>query len=175
MSLFDDAATPTLRTARLVLTPLEVSDATEMVDVLADVRIYEFTGGEPDTLETLTARYQRQVVGRSPDGSELWFNWIVRTADDVVAIGYVQATVRPDASESDTAELAWVLAPLVQGQGYATEAALAVLAWLRSRGCSRFIAHVHPEHDASMRVATGLGFRITGTMYDGETRWELFD
>ena len=146
-----------------------------MVGVLADVRIYEFIGGVPDTLESLTARYERQVVGRSPDGSELWFNWIVRTANDLVAIGHVQATVRSDKSEFDTAELAWVLAPLVQGQGFATEAAQAVLEWLRFQGCSNFIAHVHPEHDASMRVAQRLGFHVTATMYDGEARWELSD
>ena len=151
-----------------------------MVDVLADVRIYEFIGGVPDTLESLTARYERQVVGRSPDGAELWFNWIVRTADDLVAIGHVQATVRSDKSDFDTAEvhtaeLAWVLAPLVQGQGYATEAAQSALTWFRSQGCTHFIAHVHPEHDASMRVAQRLGFHVTATMYDGEARWELTD
>jgi len=161
-----------------------------MVDVLSDVRIYEFIGGVPDTLESLTARYERQVVGRSPDGTEQWFNWIVRTADDLVAIGHVQATVRSDKSdldtaevdtaevdtaEVDTAELAWVLAPLVQGQGYATEASQAALTWLRSQGCTHFIAHVHPEHDASMRVAQRLGFHVTATMYDGEARWELTD
>ena len=141
-----------------------------MVNVLADVRIYEYIGGTADSLEALTARYQRQVFGQSPDGSELWFNWIVRTADDLVAIGHVQATVG-----TETAELAWVLAPLVHGQGFATEAAQQVIDWLRSQGCTRFIAHVHPEHDASMRVATRLGLHITGTMYDGEVRWELRD
>jgi RimJ/RimL family protein N-acetyltransferase len=146
-----------------------------MVDVLADVRIYEFIGGVPDTLESLTARYERQVVGRSPEGTELWFNWIVRTADDLVAIGHVQATVSSPQTDFGTAELAWVLAPLVQGQGFATEAARAALEWLRSQGCAHFIAHVHPEHDASMRVAQRLGFHVTATMHDGEARWELTD
>jgi len=36
---------PTILTDRLSLEPLKVSDAQEMVEVLADVRLYEFTGG----------------------------------------------------------------------------------------------------------------------------------
>lgn len=146
-----------------------------MVDVLADVRIYEFIGGAPDTLESLTARYERQVVGRSPDGSELWFNWIVRTADDLVAIGYVQATARSEQAEFDTAELAWVVAPLLQGQGFATESVTAVLTWLRACGISRFVAHINPAHDASMRLARRLGFHVTANVLEGESRWELID
>jgi RimJ/RimL family protein N-acetyltransferase len=166
----DVAGTRTLQTLRLVLTPLEVSDAAEMAEVLADARIYEFIGGEPESVATLTARYDRQVVGRSPDGAQLWFNWIARTADDPLAIGFVQATVTVE-----NAELAWVLAPLVQGQGFATEATAAVVDWLRSEGCRHFIAHIHPEHDSSVRVAQRLGFHVTTTMCDGEVRWEMSD
>ena len=36
-----------IETARLVLTPLVASDAEAMVDVLADERMHEFTGGHP--------------------------------------------------------------------------------------------------------------------------------
>jgi len=34
----------TIETPRLLITPLRVDDAEAMVDVLADVRMYEFTG-----------------------------------------------------------------------------------------------------------------------------------
>jgi RimJ/RimL family protein N-acetyltransferase len=163
-----------LNTPRLLLTPLRVEDASEMVELLASVDLYEFTGGAPSDLADLTARYQRQVVGRSADGSELWFNWIVRTADDVVAIGFVQATVR-DSVRGATAELAWVVAPLLQGQGYASEAVDAVMKWLRAGGIRQFLAHIHPEHDASMRVAHRLGLQPTSNLYEGEVRWELHD
>ena len=46
----------TITTARLVLTPLVAGDADAMVDVLADERMHEFTGGHPLSLEGLRAR-----------------------------------------------------------------------------------------------------------------------
>ncbi len=52
-----------------------------MVAVLADDQMYQFTGGTALTLVQLRARYVRLVLGRSSDGSELWFNWIVRMID----------------------------------------------------------------------------------------------
>jgi len=79
-------------TARLVLAPLAVGDAEEMVAVLGDERLHAFTGGRPPTLAELRARYARLVAGRSPDGSEQWRNWIVRLRDGR-AVGTVQATI----------------------------------------------------------------------------------
>jgi hypothetical protein len=42
-----------IRTERLVLCPLRVSDADEMATVLADDSLYEFTGGEPPSVSQL--------------------------------------------------------------------------------------------------------------------------
>jgi len=71
---------------------LTVHDADEMVDVLDDQRLHEFTGGRPDTLSELRDRYRRYVVGPTEPG-DVWLNWIVRSAHDGAAIGFVQATV----------------------------------------------------------------------------------
>ena len=84
-----------------------------MVAVLSDPSLYEFTGGTPPTLEELAARYARQAVGHSPDGTEQWLNWVVLL--DTTPVGYVQATV-----VGDSAEIAWVISPSVQGRGLAT-------------------------------------------------------
>jgi RimJ/RimL family protein N-acetyltransferase len=59
-----------------------------------------------------------------------------------------------------------------QRQGFAKEAAQALLAWLRERGVASVIAHVHPQHQASMAVARALGLAPTDTVADGEVRWE---
>lgn len=151
-------------TARLVLSPLEVTDASEMVGVLSDPRLYEFTGGEPPTLDGLEERYRHQVVG-SPHPGESWHNWILRF--DGVAVGFVQATV-----VGETADLAWVVGVQWQRQGFASEASLAMRDWLRDRGVVRLTAHIHPEHVASMAVATRLGLRPTDQLDDeGEQVW----
>ncbi|WP_448625152.1 GNAT family N-acetyltransferase [Geodermatophilus sp. URMC 64] len=155
-----------LSTTRLELEPLRVEHAAEAARVFDDERLHRFTGGTPATEAQLRERYARQVTGRSPDGSEVWLNWMLRRRDTGELVGTVQATVR-----GRTAELAWVVAVAHQGQGYAREAALATAVWLRGQGISRFAAHIHPDHAASAGVARALGLSPTGTVVDGETRW----
>jgi len=152
--------------SRLRLEPLTVAHAAAMVPVLADPSLYAFTGGTPPTLDELTARYARQSVGRSPDGSEQWLNWVVVVDEE--PIGYVQATV-----VGSEAEIAWVVSPAHQGHGFATEAATAMVDHLTAAGVTRLVAHVHPDHDASARVAARLGLRRTDVVEEGEVRWVL--
>lgn len=159
----------TIRSARLWLVPLAVSDAEEMVGVLDARALYTFTGGEPPGLDELRARYARQVAGRSPDGSQEWLNWIIRREPGGHAVGYVQATV---ADGGRLAEIAWVVGVDWQGQGYAAEAARALVAWLDSRGVTTVRAHIHPDHAASAAVARRAGLVPTGHFDDGEQLWQ---
>lgn len=124
------------------VTPLSVADADEMAGVLAGDELYAFTGGSPPALDELRARCARQVVGRSPDGSEEWHNWIIRGQAD----GYVQATVT---DEGRRAEIAWVVGLHRQGQGYASEAARAAADRLRAR--CRFRPGAHPPRARRLR------------------------
>ncbi|OKJ78513.1 GNAT family N-acetyltransferase [Streptomyces sp. CB02460] len=152
-------------TPRLHALPLRVEYAAEMAAVLSDPALHTFTGGLPETPESLRARYTRQTAG-SPDSAELWWNWVLRSGDALV--GYVQATVR-----GDRAEIAWVVGVPWQGRGYAGEAARGLVAYLRESGVRTVIAHIHPEHTASAAVAAGAGLTRTGEWEDGEERWGL--
>jgi len=156
-----------------VLTPLSVADADDMVDVLAAPELYAFIGGEPPTPAGLRARYERLAVGRSDDGTQEWLNWIVRRAEDRVAVGTVQATVVGAAGdEEQRADVAWVVGSAWQGRGYAVEAASAMVDWLRERGVAEIGANIHPEHTASSRVAERIGLVPTGELDDeGEQIW----
>jgi RimJ/RimL family protein N-acetyltransferase len=148
-----------LTTRRLVVEPLRAGHARELVAVLADPELYAFIGGRPPTEDELAARYARQLTG-DPG----WLNWIVRR--DGVATGYLQATL-----DGEGAELAWLIGTAHQGAGLAAEAALAVQAWLRGHGVTRFSAHIHPDHGASAAVARRLGLAPTDVVEDGEVRW----
>ena len=154
--------------ARLSLAPLAVTDADEMVGVLSGNALYEFTGGGPPGLDELRIRYAGQAAGRSPDGREEWRNWILRRQPGGQAVGYVQATIT---GAGRRAEIAWVVGVPWQGQGYATEAALALVSWLDSRGVEVIQAHIHPEHAASAAVARRAGLRPSGVIEDGEQLW----
>jgi RimJ/RimL family protein N-acetyltransferase len=159
-----------LTTQRLVLEPLRVEHAQEMAAVLCYPALHAFIGGTPSTEEQLSARYERQAAGQSPDGREGWLNWIVRDRETSAAVGTLQATIS-DTDQGRSAELAWVIATSRQGQGLATEAAVAGRDWLRERGVEFFSAHIHPEHAASATVAHRLGLEATDRRQDGEVRW----
>lgn len=153
----------------LALRPLSVEDSTEMARVLSHESLYAFTGGNPPTAEELKAQYRVQTRGHSADGSETWWNFIAVVGEDEHPVGYVQATIRPDAG---CAEIAWVIGRDFQGKRYASRAVALLRARLADEGVRTMIAHIHPGHDASHRVARSLGMQSTGESLDGEDRWQ---
>ena len=155
-----------IESERLRLDPLRVGDADEMVSVLADDSLYEFTGGEAPSLVTLQDRYRRQIAG-SAEPNELWCNWIIRTKLDGRAVGFVQATVI-----GSTAHLAWTVGVRDQRRGLAAEAAAALGEWLGDNDIRRFEAHIHPRHVSSQKIAERIGLSRTGRFDDdGEEIW----
>ena len=141
-----------------MLTPLVASDAEAMVDVLADERMHEFTGGQPLSLEELRSCYQQLESGSSPDGDEAWLNWIVRLHDGRRPVGVMQATVAADGSSAD---VAWEIGVAAQGKGMASEAATAIVAWLIDQRGSRYpSAHPPRAHCVGRRRVPGRAQRI---------------
>lgn len=139
--------------------------------MLDDVELHTFIGGEPASRDELGDRYIRHVVGRSPDGSQRWLNWVARRRDSGQAVDTTQATV----SEQDdqlTADVAWVIGRSHQREGYAHEAAQVMVWWLQHHGVEVVIAHVHPQHHPSIAVARAVGLAPTDTIVDGEVRWQ---
>ncbi len=153
-------------TTRLELTPLRQIDAAAMFSVLDDQRLHAFTGGRPRTLAELRDHYGKLVAGASPDGNEAWLNWIVRLHQTKTAIGTVQAGV-----EDGSANVAWIIGVPWQGQGYAVEAATAMVAWLAAHDVHAVKAAIHPEHAASAGVARRGGLSPTAEVSDGEVIW----
>jgi RimJ/RimL family protein N-acetyltransferase len=159
-----------LTTERLLLEPLRVEHADEMAPLLDDPRLHAYIGGCPATLGELRARYGRLTGGRSPDGAARWCNWVIRRRDTSEAAGTVQATITAQ-DDGTVAEIAWVVASKHQGHGYAREATRAMVAWLRELGVDAVIAHIHPDHRASIAVARAVGLTPTDTIVHGEVRW----
>ncbi|REE02422.1 GNAT family N-acetyltransferase [Citricoccus nitrophenolicus] len=160
-----------IESTRVDLDPLTVQHAPEMLPVLADPSIYEFTGGTPPTLEQLQRLYRVQTLGHSDDNTQWWLNWVVALHDSRRAVGYVQATVERRADELE-ANIAWVISPAFQGRGLATEATASMIGWLMATGVDRFVAYIHPDHAASAAIARKQGLHPTSVVEDGETRWQ---
>ena len=60
-------------------------------------------------------------------------------------------------------EVGYSFHPAYHGKGYAKEALAAILAHLRAMGFTRFSAGTALDNTPSMKLLTGLGFRLVGT------------
>ncbi|MGP7999970.1 MAG: GNAT family N-acetyltransferase [Streptosporangiaceae bacterium] len=158
------------RTGRLGLEPLLAAHAAELAPALDDPALHAFTGGAPLDEAALAARYARLAQRRSPDGSQQWGNWVIRVRATRRAAGTVQATLPAGGPAAGPAEVAWVVARDVQGRGYASEAARSLDGRLRAAGWP-VLAHIHPGHLASQRVAAAAGLSPTSDVHDGEICW----
>jgi [ribosomal protein S5]-alanine N-acetyltransferase len=95
---------------------------------------------------------------------------------DNMVIGMAAFKGAPDTSR--TVEIAYGISAAYQGRGYATEAALGLIAFARESGrVSLVCAHTLPSNDPSKRVLEKCGFRLIGEVMDPEDglvlRWEL--
>ena len=147
-----------------------------MLPVLAAPELYTFIGGTPPTLPELRARYRRMVAGPQDGRPVGWLNWVIRQQQDQQLTGTVQATIwlepggetRPDFLR---ASVAWVVGAQWQGRGIATEAAQALVGWLREHEVAAIMATIHPGNAASAAVARRAGLVATADLIDDEIVW----
>ena len=158
-----------ITTPRLDLVPLTAADADDLFPLLDDPALGRFTGETPPAdVDVVRAGFAKWETRRSPDGAELWLNWVVRRRGDRRAIGYVQATVG-----AGDAAIAWTIGTAFQRQGFATEAGRALIAWLRDTlGVPLIVGSVHPGNIASQTAAHRIGLRPTDRRHEGEVVWE---
>jgi RimJ/RimL family protein N-acetyltransferase len=140
------------------LEPLQPDHAVEMLPGLSNGEAYRFLPDLPPAdLAELTERYVRQARGRSDDGSELWYNWIIRNPGSDTALGYTQATIRAHA-----ALVAYHVFPAYwrSGVGYAAMSETIDQLFLRLR-VDRAWALVDTRNAASAALLKKLGFAVT--------------
>ena len=139
-----------------------------MAAIFADRRLYTFTGGDPSTLEALRSTFARLADARSASATAQ-LNWVVRHRADDKAVVMLQA-IFTDGRHA--AEIAWVIGVAWQGQGLATEATRAVVAWLEEQGVHTITAWNRPDHHASAAVARRAGLTATNEYRDTELHRE---
>ena len=157
-------------TERLDLEPLVAGHAAELAPLLDDAALHKFTGGRPLSAAALAAWYARLARRRSPDGSQVWGNWVMRVRATGAAAGTVQVTIPAAGPGAGPAVVAWVVAGQAQGQGYAKEAACSLVVRLQDSGWL-VVAYIHPGHHASQHVARAAGLSPSSEFRDGEIRW----
>jgi len=113
---------------------------------------------------------------RNAAGPDPWvFGFAVIHREDNCVIGAASFKGPPD--DDGVVEIAYGIVPAYQGQGYATEAASALVAFAVERvDVCTIRAHTMPDGNASMRVLVKAGFQLVGDVIDEEDglvcRWE---
>jgi RimJ/RimL family protein N-acetyltransferase len=101
------------------------------------------------------------------------FAVVARKTGDVIGAGGYKGP--PDAD--GMVEIAYGLDPDHRGQGYAKEAAAALVAFALGAGAKLVRAHTEPGNGASSGVLAALGFDRVGEVVDPEDglvwRWEI--
>lgn len=143
------------------LEPLHLDHAPAMLPGLSDPAAYAFLPDDPPAdLAALQARYRRQTAGRSPDGSALWLNWVIRRAPGATLLGTTQATI-----EADLATVAYHVFPPHWRQGIGRAALSATLDLVFAfEDVTLARALVDTRNQASRALLASLGFTAARTI-----------
>ena len=155
---------PTLRTDRLTLRPMQVSDARDMYAYARREDVTAYLLWSPHPSESYTAEYLRYIRGRYALGE--FYDWAVVENDGGRMIGTCGFT-RFDFPHN-AGELGYVLNPAYHGKGYGTEAAERVLRFgFETLRLHRIEAKFMQGNEASRHVMEKLGMRFEGYRRDG--------
>ena len=119
----------------------------------------------------MTEEQAREFVAENAGDQARAFALVLKEDDQLIGHVFFHPWFAPR-----TYEIGWVVHPRYHGQGYATEAALALLRYgFESLGLHRVIATCQPENVASDRVMEKIGLRREGhfrkCVYRDETTW----
>jgi [ribosomal protein S5]-alanine N-acetyltransferase len=141
-------------TQRLVIRHVHIFDFASFERVLSDQEVMHFGPGAQ------TPQQIRQWIAEALNYYATWgFGpWTVVRKDNREVIGYCGLFYFPDLCGQEEVEIGYRLARKEWGQGFATEAALAVRDYaLNTLNLRRLVAMVAPDNTASVGVATKLG------------------
>ncbi|MDR6861817.1 GNAT family protein [Phycicoccus sp. 3266] len=148
-----------ITTDRLVLRSLRPGDERHVFAYRSLPDVVRYIPGEPKTLEQV----QDMVAERATAGRIEPSQPVCTLAVDLDGrvIGDVLLHLDgPDGHDGRQAEIGWVLAPDMQGMGYATEAARALVrVAFEELGVHRVWAQLDGENTASARICERLGMR----------------
>lgn len=152
---------PVLQTPRLVLRPAEDADAPALLDYLRLESVTKWLGDPtpwPD-LDHARARIASWHARPAPLGT-----WVVAPREgDGTAVGTVSCQQLRCGEE---VEIGWTQHPAHSGNGYAAEAAAALLAHLHAQGIGTVWAVMWPDNGPSAALARRIGMREVGVRAD---------
>ncbi len=156
----------TIETERLLLRLPRPGDLDDFAAAFADPEVMQFLGDGSTASRGQTEKAMVRWLERwEADGLGLCSMEIRATGQVVGRTGFLvwdtadwTTSTLAEAGERAEVEIGWTVAREHWGQGYATEAALALRDWgVAERGLSRLISLIRPDNVRSVRVAEKIG------------------
>jgi RimJ/RimL family protein N-acetyltransferase len=143
----------------LLIRPFKREDWHDLYAYTSNPEVWRFLSSEPYTKDD-ARRYVNDAVSSQERANALFDLAIVLKANDHM-IGHMSFRVYNQLYR--TREIGWVVSPFFQNQGYATEAAAALLNYgFGSLNLHRVVADCDTRNVASFRVMERLGMRREG-------------
>lgn len=157
-----------IQTPRLQLRPLTPDDVEAFHQIWGDSDVIWWGAHESvEQTRQFLAHVLTRVQGHDAHG---WFAMLPHRDGRIIG----DVVLQPAPWHTDVAEIGWHVAKAGQGQGYATEAAVALVEHARTNGITHLEAIIVPDNEPSRRVAQKLGMSINGTQMHGGLLHDLW-
>ncbi len=148
-----------LETSRLILRGFRADDYEPWVAMTRLPAFYRYLSPEPLAPEEVWRLLLRNAGHWTIMGYGFWAVEEKASGLFVGGVGFFNLKRDIDPPLGEAPEMGWTLDPAVHRLGYATEAGHAALAWAESHfGPGRTVCLIHPENEASLRVAAKFGY-----------------
>jgi RimJ/RimL family protein N-acetyltransferase len=151
---------PIIETERLILRGHRREDFRDCAAMWAEPGVVRYIGGRPLSGEEIWARMLRYAGHWEWMGFGFWAIEERATGAFAGEAGFAEFKREMEPLILGVPEVGWVLATHTHGQGYATEAVRAVVAWGDEHfGAARTVCLIHPDNSRSVHVAEKCGYR----------------
>lgn len=154
-----------IETERLILKPASINDLEKYLEMDMDPEVMKYLPGVCDGLEAHISFLRKIIQWEYEEGLGYWSIFLKNKPSQF--LGRVLLT--PYSMDAPEIEIGWRLIRSAWGNGYATEAAQALLQYAFNTtdlGC--IYAYIDSENDRSVKVAEKSGFKFFGDfIYDG--------
>ena len=148
-----------LETERLVLRTFQEDDADTMISINQDKKVMQFFPSAPDEEETI-AFIDKVIVHQEQYGFSLYAVEIKKTGEMIGFVGLFTATFK--AHFTPATEIGWRLSSKYWNQGYATEAAKAVLDYaFNERKLDEVVSFTSMLNKPSIRIMQKIGLHTS--------------
>jgi RimJ/RimL family protein N-acetyltransferase len=147
-----------LRTDRLLLRPFEADDLDALHAIHSDEAVVRWLYNDPRTLNETRELLERKIAGAALHSEGDWLGAAMTLRDTGELVGDLSLCWASETHRQG--ELGFVVHPLHQGRGYATEASRPMLAFaFEELGLHRVVGRLEPRNTGSARVLEKLGMR----------------